>query len=104
MVLEILPLMEPPNLFLELWVGLAVHSVRLLCHYLTLLVFVLNKVCLPHPPADTTDHAFYTPDKAIAPLPKNPFIVVFDRTFGDFVDINERVVLKSVLQSYMELL
>lgn len=95
--------------FSRVLVRLATHLVRLLCHYLTLLVFVLNKVCLPLSPTDLgslypTDHTFYTPWQAIAPLPKNPFIVVFDRTFGDFVDINERVVLKSVLQLYMELL
>lgn len=56
------------------------------------------------PPTPPVAHP-HCPWQAIAPLPKNPSIVVLaGQTFGDFVYINGRVVLKSVLQLYMDLL
>lgn len=106
---KILPLMEPPNLFSSFGetggsFGGITLSLLNICLFLSLIrcasPFLLLILDLWTP---LTTH-FIPPWQAIAPLPKNPFIVVFDGTFGDFVDINERVVLKSVLQLYMELL
>lgn len=94
----------------------AFPSMKLRCHYLTLLVFVyyrslLNKCASPLILLLTVDPLtplvtrLHTPWQAIAPLPKNSSIVVLTgQTFGDFVYINGRVVLKSVLQLYMDLL
>lgn len=56
------------------------------------------------PPILPVTHPHH-PWQAIAPHPKKPSIVVLaGQTFGDFVYINGRVVLKSVLQLYKDLL
>lgn len=75
--------------FSPVLVRLAVHFVRLLCHYLALLVFVLNKVCLPLSPTDlgslnSTDHTFYTPLTSHSPSPKEPFYCCFWRDISRF--------------------